>query len=487
MAIPGLTLTIRDPGLSLTEAGNLVPLLAGVAADGDTDRLYPISSPGQAVDTFGDGPLPELACRVLSEAGGPVLCGRITGSVAAVIGSVAVARKSTSTGTVALTGTPVDSSRGVILTITQTGTLGTGKFTYSLDEGVTQSDPITIPGGGSYTIPRFGVIATFTAGGGPVFFEAGDTFTAAAKAPHFNTTNLSTFIDVVTASNRAWRFLSLAGKPADATAGAVLAAAMATHMTTLATAKRYRFAIMDSGGVGDADSGEDDADATVTALAAVESTRLGIGFGEATRTTVKPYPGWGAPTQPAHYEVTARLAAGLISTHAGRVASGPLPGVLAITHDERVTEGMRAAGFMTLRTWDLLGGFYPTDGRIKAPAGSDFQQAHLRMIMDVACETTVAALTTQANKSVRVLTDGSGHIHPLDAAAWREVALRKLRITLLQPLNAEGTHGHVSGLEVTVDPTWDVLSSGSVAVDVALVPLGYVERIYINVGYANAL
>ncbi len=486
MAIPSLTLTIRDPGLSLTEAGNLTPLLAGVAGSGDTDRLYPISSPGQAVDTLGDGPLPELACRVLSEAGGPVLCGRIPGDVAAVLGAVAVAREDASTGTIAPTGTPSDTA-SVLIAITKTGTLGVGKFTYSLDDGTTVSDEITIPSGGTYLIPRYNVTLTFTPGGGPVFFEQGDEFSFASKAAHINTTGLGTFIDVVQASTRSWRFLSLAGKPADATAGAVLAAAMATHMTTLATAKRYRFAILDSGGVGAADSGEDDDDATVTAFAAVANTRLGVGFGEARRTTVKPYPGWGTPTQPAHHEVTARIAAGLISTHAGRVATGPLPGVLAITHDERVTEGMRAAGFMTLRTWDLLNGFYPTDGRIKAPAGSDFQQAHLRMVMDVACETTVVALTTQANKSVRVLTDGTGRIHPLDAAAWREVALRKLRINLLQPLNAEGTPGHVSGVEVTVDPEWDVLSSESVSVAVALVPLGYVEHILIGVGYANAL
>lgn len=486
MGIPQLTLTIRDPGLSLTEAGNLIPLLAGVASAGDTDKLYSISNPGQAVDTFEDGPLPELACRVLSEAGGPVLCGRIPGSVAAVIGSVVVTRESTSTGTLAFTGTPVD-SMGVQVDIVETGTLGTGKFTYTLDDGVTDSDPITIPAGGSYAIPRSGLTAVFTANGGPIFFEEGDNFAAPTTAAHYNTTNLGTFMSVVTASTRAWRFMALAGRPADATAGALLAAAMATHMTTLQTAKRYRFVMLDSGGRGDAESGEDDADATITAYAAIANTRLGVGFGDVQRTTLKPYAGWGAPVQPAHHEISARIAAGLISTHAGRVASGPLPGVLSITHDERVSEGMRDAGFATLRTWDLLQGFYPTDGRIKAPAGSDFQQAHLRMVMDVACETTVAALTTQANKSVRVLTDGTGRIHPLDAAAWREVALRKLRVTLAQPLNAEGTHGHVSGVEVTVDPEWDVLSSGEVAVDVAIVPLGYVERIGISVGYANAL
>ncbi len=486
MGIPQLTLTIRDPGLTLTEAGNLIPLLGGVASAGDLDRLYPISNPGQAFDTFDDGPLPELACRVLAEAGGPVLCGRIAGGVAAVIGAVVVTRESTSTGTLAITGTPSDTF-GVEVDITETGTLGTGKFTYSLDGGVTDSDPITIPAGGTYAVPRGDINLVFTANGGPIYFEAGDNFAAPTTAAHFNTTGLGTFMDVVTASTRPWRFLGLAGKPADATAGAVLAAAVATHMTTLATAKRYRFALLDSGGKGDAESGEDDADATITAFAAVANTRLGVGFGDVQRTTLKPYAGWGVPTQPAHHEVVSRIAAGLISTHAGRVASGPLPGVLAITHDERVTQGMRDAGFATLRTWDLLQGFYPTDGRIKAPGGSDFQQAHLRMVMDVACETTVAALTTQANKSVRVLTDGTGRIHPLDAAAWREVALRKLRVTLTQPLNAEGTHGHVSGVEVTVDPEWDVLSSGEVAVDVALVPLGYVERIGISVGYANAL
>lgn len=479
MAIPGLTLQIRDPGLGLVGPSVSTPLVLGTSSSGTVNTIVSISDQGDLVDEFGEGPLTEDAGRMLSLAGGPILCMRATGGVAGAAGAVTKTAAASGTGTITVAGAPYDAYQARV-TIVAAGALGVATFTYSLDNGNTTSDVITVPSGGTFAIPRTNLTLTFVPGSGtPTTYDAGDLHTFTCTAPAINATNLGDAMTAALATSRLYRFAYLAGRHGDATASATLGAAAVTHMATAQGQKRYTAFLMDAG--------SDVAATTITAFAAVAGARNMFGFGSTRRSSVKPFAGWSTPTGTAAAEVAARLAADLISTHAGRVASGPLPGLVSITHDERTAEGMDAAGFATLRTHQGLPGFYVTRGRIKAAAGSDFQRAELRFVMDVACTTAVEALTTQINKALRVLTDGTGRIDPRDAATWRAVVMRALRARLTEPLNAEGFAGHVSDLDVTVNQSNNVLTSGQVLVTVAIVSLGYAETIAIDVGYAQAL
>ena len=89
--------------------------------------------------------------------------------------------------------------------------------------------------------------------------------------------------------------------------------------------------------------------------------------------SAKPFVGWATPKRPSTYVVAARAAASLISTDLARTATGPVPSVVAISHDEFQTEVMDAAGFSTLRTFQGQEGFWITNARLKSPAGSDFE------------------------------------------------------------------------------------------------------------------
>lgn len=478
MALPALSLTVLDPGVGLAPAIATGCAVVGPSSAGTVDTLVSVATQQDVVDEFGEGPMPEDACRILSEAGGPIYCMRSNASVAGAAGAVSKSAAGSGTGTITVAGAAYDAYEAVV-TITTSGDLGAAQFTYSLDGGLTTTAPITVPSGGSYVVPRTNLTLTFVKGGGPVYYEAGDVHTFTCTMPGVNATDLGTAMTALLADSRTWRFALLSGRLSTASAAATIAAAYATDAADAATAFRYVRLLM-SGGL-------ENAATTESAFAAFADKRVSVGFGGVRRASLKPFPGWGFPLRDASAEVAARCAASLISTHAGRVASGPLPGITSLSHDEYLSPGMDAAGFATLRTWPNVAGFYPTRGRIKAPAGSDFQRLELGFVMDVACTTVVAALTQQANKTVRVLTDGSGNIDPRDAEAWRQVALRPLRAALTEPMNAEGVRGHVSGLDVTIDQTNNVLTSGVVNVNVALVPLGYVETIPIQVGYANSL
>lgn len=477
MTIPALSLTVQDPGLGLADSLDTPPLVAGCSSLGTVGEVVSVSTPAAAVAAFGQGPLVEDLCRILALAGGPIDGVRLTGGTAAACSAVTAAPIATGTGTITVAAqVPLD-SYSVRVEITGTGTVGVGKFRYSLDGGINYSADITIPSGGTYLIANTAITMTFVPGAGAVFFEVGDVHTFTCTAPHFTATNLSDGLDLVFAGQRYHRFILLAGQAASGSAGATIAATFASKLTAAAAVFRYTRGLMNAG--------TDTKSNVQTAYVAFADRRIGIGFDTVVRASLKPFTGWATPVRTAAAELAARMAADLISTHAGRVASGPLDGVVSIAHDENASNDMDSLGFATLRTWPLVNGFYPTRGRIKAPMGSDFQRFELGFIMDAACSSVVRSLTLQANKTVRTLTDGSGKIDPLDAADWREVAMRGLRNELTQPANAEGTRGHVSGLDVTVDLTNDVLTTGEVIVYVAIVSLGYVEQINIKVGYAT--
>ena len=122
MTIPSQTITIKDPGLGLIDIAPSTPLLMGISSAGTATELVSVQSPTDAVAAFGQGPLVEDACRVLSEAGGPVLMCRLNGSVAGTNSSVTATPIGSGTGTITLSGAPYDSYDAEVEILPRPGT-----------------------------------------------------------------------------------------------------------------------------------------------------------------------------------------------------------------------------------------------------------------------------------------------------------------------------------------------------------------------------
>lgn len=479
MPIPSQTLTIKDPGLGLVDIAPSTPIFIGVSSTGTVNALKAIQSPTDAVTEFGQGPNVEDACRTLSEAGGPVLMGRVNGSVAGANGAVTKTAVGASTGTITLSGAPFDSYDAKV-EIRLTGTTGAGKFRYALDAhglaGLTPtwSPDITIPSGGTYLIPNTNITLTFVPGGGPTFFEAGDTHTWTSTEPRYVAADVDAYFDIVRLLANEWRVVVATGKPTSAGVAATLAAGMATEMSTQQSGFRFARAFQDAG--------NDTTANVLTSFASFADPRVLVAYGNVARITLKPFTGWGTPKRSVLGEFAARATLEQISTHLGRVASGSLPGVLALTHDEFQTPLLDDARISTLRTWPSRPGFYITRARLMAAGGSDFKFTHNGFVMDVACRTVTRALQEWANKSFR--TTPTGTINPLDAEDIRQAVLRQLRAELTEPINAEGKRGHVSGLNFTVDLTNNVQLTNQLNTEVAIRPLGYGEFFKTQIGFA---
>jgi hypothetical protein len=477
---PGQQLTVRDGGIGLTSSSDLPPLVVGVTSGGVADTLYSYSDPNKLLDDQGDGPAVELGAAVLPAAGSILLL-KTNAGTAGSNSAVSKTAVGTSTGTVTVAGTPRDGYE-FIGTITKTGTLGTGKFKYSLDDGYTTSDELTIPAGGTYAIPNTALTITFVAGGGPTFFELGDKHEFDSVAPHYTTANLGTAVTALLAQlgNKYIHELYFAGKNSSAANAATMAAAISTHMTTLQSRGYYCRALMDAG---------NDTPANVlTSFASFSDARVGVCFGDADVVGLNPYAGWGVPKRAAVNVVAERAAGSDLSENLGRKESGLLRGVRAISHDEGTNQQFSEADkITTLRTYQGQAGFFVTNGYLKSPSGSDFLYWDWGRVIDVMCRTVFAAQDKWLLKKLRSLKDGTGRIDPRDGSRVNAAVRRALKAVLLDPTNIEGYKGHVSGLSYAVDETNDFLSSREMLSAAFAVPLVPVETIKTQLGFARSV
>lgn len=479
---PRQTLTVRDGGLGLPAFGVALPLVIGQTTSGVANTLYQFGNPNTMKDTLVGGPALELGLSCIDPAGG-VMVLKTAASTAASNGSVtktAVAG-GTGTGTVTVAGTARDSYE-VQVAITTTGTVATGKFKYSLDDGYTFSEILTIPAGTTYVIPGTGLTITFVVGGGPVFFELGDLHEFDCVAAHYTTSDIATAITALLAQigNRDIRRIGFAGRNASGAGAATMAAAIATHMATLAANGYYARAMLDGG--------KDPAATVKSAFTSFADSRVAVTFGTCDKVTVNSFAGWGVPNRPILDTVFERAAGADLSENLGRKESGSLRGVRAISDDERVNLAFAEGDkITTLRTHLGAAGFYVTNGFLKSAVGSDFKYWDYGLVIDALCKIITTEQDKWLLKKVRVKTDGSGSIDDRDAARVEAAVRNAVKTGLMDPVNVEGFKGHLSGVSYTVDRTTDMLTTAQLTSAGSAVPLPPIEGVLTQVGFARSV
>lgn len=361
----------------------------------------------------------------------------------------------------------------VTVTVKAGGVLGTGTFDFTLDGKKTTSETRTIPAGGIFDVPNTGLRLTFAGG----TYVVGTTYAFTTRPRTFNATDLSNAITALLLLNGRWKYVVFAGESADATTGAVLAAAINGHMTSLANDLKYDRAVVDTG--------RDTSANVITQYTTVSDRRLAL-FYERTRIpSALAFEGWGSPMLPGIYSAAARIAQVKRSTSPAWVGFGALVGVSEIGFNEGETgETLHQHKINTFRTLPGQSGFFLTNGKLKSPSGSDFKYIQWGMIVDLVCNVITDALTPFINGSRRILTDGTGRIDPRDAARINKKVNGALKTALLDPKNDEGYEGLVSAVAYAVDESVNLLTSGILQGDVRIVPLAQTEQVATNIGLA---
>lgn len=478
MAIPSQILTVLDPSLGLVEPAPNSPLYIGYSSLGDTGTIYSFSSPQTVRDTLGYGALAECVLRCLREAGGPVLAVRIDGDIAATKTVV------TSSGlvTATLTGDAhFDSS--VYIECTEAGALGTAKirFTYNgiLVGSLPDTVSVTIPWSNEYTTPADGIFAltalglTITFDDTPGDFAVGDTFSFSCTAPAAGATDYSGVSSLLAALPVDTSLIFGADNYALAADSVAAFDAMAGLLQDLENVYSFNRGMVNTSLTATA--------ATKTAFADTADVRVTPCYGACLIQSAAPYEGFSYLYTAPLIVAAARAVRTLISTDLARFAEGNLAGVTYIFHDANTDKTMDSAGFLTLRRWPNASGFYITNGRVKAPFGSDYQYIQYGRVMDRACRLAYEAMQPFMAEGFRTIA--SGAIDPLDAADVEDRGRSSLDVGLLQEPNARGTGGHVSEVFFDVNKTNNLATSGEVQTEIGLRPLGYARTIRQTLGF----
>lgn len=477
---PGQTFTFVDGQLGLPSAALAIPLVVGVTSAGTAATLYDFSDSQKLKTALGHGPAVETALQVMLQPGvGRVLVLKTAASTAGSNTSVTATLVGSATGTVTLAGAPFN-SYDAIIEITKTGTVATGKFKYSLDGGLTYSEEITIPSGGTYAIPGTNITATFVPGAGTVFFEKGDLHTWTSTAPHYTTSDISAAVTALLAQigTRDLARIFWAGENSSAANAATMFAAIDTHMATLESKFYFARAIMDGG--------NDTTENFLTSMGAVADVRVVPTYGRQAMTSLDPIAGYGTPTLPLLVSAARRGAGVDLSENLGRKRSGPLDGVVSITHDERTATAFTEADkVITARTYQGEAGFYLTNGYLKSPSGSDYLYFDWGLVVDEAARIVHAGQENWLLSKVR--TTDTGGILDEDAARIEGEIQGNLNARIMQPINVEGRKGHATGVQYAIDREFDTFASRTISSAVRLQPLTPIEGFETVVGLVKSL
>lgn len=477
MAIPRSTETFLDGGVGFTEPASMTCIVIGGSSGGTlaANTLAFYNSADTLRTEHGEGPGVLGADNILTKSGGPVGYIRATTSVAGVLAAIV---NSGGGPTVTIAGTPAHDA-SLKITVTKAGALGAAQFTYTLD-GVTTTEALVVPAGGTYVMTKSGVTITFAAG----TYVLGATYTSTFTAPAMNVSDLNTAFAAAAATQTPWRFIYVATSDGvTSAASALLYAALQSQLDTLASgSSRYRRGIVSACGVSAAET-------LTTYSAAASAPRVMVTYGKVRRSNAKSYPGYAVPTTQNADCFAARAAASLISTDLKRVKSGNITEIVTNYHDEYTTpSGLDDIKVSTLRTYGSAD-VYVTQGRLRSAAGSDYRLWPHGLVMDVSAETVHAVLQTQIGRGLRTFTNTvadvpyPGVLDPRDAGPIEKEVNDALANVVGTPINAEGNAGHVTAYRYTISQTHNFLATGIIIGTLREVPLGYVEGTTTELGF----
>jgi len=468
MALPNVNVALQDFALGIVESADHNHAIVGTAASGTNNAVVAISDLRTLKDTFGSGPLVEAAAHALLIAGGPVYCAKVAATTAGSNSSVTLTGTGIDPGAT-VSGTPLD-DYDVKVKIIAGGARDTATFKISFDGGDTYSEEYVTAASVTTWATETGLTISFAVG----TYVAKDIYAFTSTGPKFASSDLATALDNLNASAYSFEWVHICGTVTGAddatkvTNFVALATAVATKLTAWVTSHRYAFAILQVPTVADAAL-------NVAGVTGFVSDRQMWVAGEVEMVSAVSAR---QIRRNASLMVSARLAAVDLQRSPACPEDGTLPGVVSLVRDERVTEALDALRITTLRTFDnAFAGFYVTNGRMMAAAGSDYSFVQNRRVMDRAATVARQSLIPYVNKDFRVDAE-TGFIDEREAVAIEARVGRSLESDLVSP-------GRASAVQVQVKRNDNIISTQTLNVRVRIIPKSYARFITLDLGFEN--
>lgn len=479
--LPGVQNVIINGGISLAGQSGDTPLIFGVSSWGTIGTKYRFTQVSQIEPAIGHGSARDQADECLkqkniSQVDVILLSSSLPGHVGTVSTSSAPA--------VTVTGTPTPGIiQSIISSVESSGSTGM-KIKFSTDGGVSYSNPVTVgASGASYAMSGSGLTLNFASGTYPVGHLT--SFTAYGACPSvadFAEQTAPLLLDDNFAPPLA---VTVAQDCLDAASGSLMAVAIDTFITNC------RKVEINTSAPGIPTGGADgDAAATVAAYVAQCAGGNGVlPVAERARTLLAaPLAQRANPRVPFAYPVFARSCNVLPPTNPARVADGGLSTISDVTFDERIDGTTYSdARIGAPRTFARGGGaVYLNQGFNHGAETDSYQYIMWARVKDVAIDAEAPVLQSLINASVRCNKTG-GTILEVDARRIENRLNAALKSALLDKINAEGTKGWVSAVQVSVDRTTNVLTTSTLTVTTMIIPLANVKNIVNNIVLTDSI
>lgn len=375
---------LRDVNITVTDgqmgaggtSGEGVHLKIG-ASPMDSEELIAIRGTYDAKRIkylLGLSPLADACMNSVENGAGLTYCMPVKPSREGTTGTIM--HKGTGTGKIAVEGKP-NNVYQVMITVTESGGLNESSFTYSINGGLTTSDEVTIPIGGSYTLPDTGLMLTFTEGEQQEgSFADGDSYSFTTTAPQLTNEDILTAIGKIRNLKETFEFVHIVGE----TTAATWAAVSRLQQELVTAYKLPLMFVLEAYAPAAEEAAEAYTDKLLKDRKKIYNYDLQV---VAARANYKGMDGLIRKTNLAGV-ICGLYAKASVQQSIGRTAefvlsASKVQGLLPAGIENQL-EYLDEVGYLTVRNYIGLDGFYVTNACMMCPDGSDYKYAeHVRV------------------------------------------------------------------------------------------------------------
>ena len=415
-------------------------------------------------EKLGLSPLSDAVMDSVENGSPKIYCLPVT---AGTTGTVSEVKKSSQevAGTVTVEGTPTNAFN-IIVKMVGKGGLNMAVFRYSLNNGVSWSDDITVPTSGKYTAEEAGITFVFA---GEAEYAVNDMFTCTTTSPMMTNEDILTAVGRLKDISAAYEFVHIVGD----TTPELWAAVAVKQKELLEKYRKPVFFILEA-------YRKESQETIAEYISGLETDRRKISNYDIQVVAARGYyTGMDGVIRDINL---ANLICGLYArasvqesigrTAAYSISDEKLSGLLPSGLDEDDIEALDLAGYLTFRQYDGLAGYYVTNARMMGPEDSDFRYAE-----DVRVKNNIIRLTRQAAlKQLHEDVDLENVDADLEAKAKFITAdVEKQMVDKKE----------ISSLRVIVPTGQDILRTEIMEMQIRYVPIGKIREIAINLGMEN--
>ena len=179
-----------------------------------------------------------------------------------------------------------------------------------------------------------------------------------------------------------------------------------------------------------------------------------------------------------------RLARTPVQRNIARVRDGAVESLAAyLTNGQKIEsqqdgwDAIYNKGYIFLRSFVNKSGYFFTDDQTLTSATDDFNSLARGLVMDKAIILGYASLVENLLDEVEVSPDGK--IHPVIIKSWQSNLENAIEVMVAA--------GNLSGAQVYINENQNVISTGTMEVELRLQPVGYAKYINVKVGFTTQI